>query len=153
MGDQGVEERLFALAAAGSVEELMAVLLDQNVSVDSGEAADEWAKAAYKWLNVASDYGYGEADEMIDDVLEYVLRHDGDNFVTGCAHFELAVSYLIGSDGLPVDFEKAQIHLEEMLRRGYPDSLQDGNSLLDEARVGMNPEAQQVFDAALVSRN
>ncbi|MFE4924720.1 hypothetical protein [Streptomyces sp. NPDC056661] len=145
MSDQILQERLFALASAGNIEELM-MLVGDDTSEDPGQAA-------YKWLNVASDFGHAAADEMIDAVLEGDLYADDDNCATGHAHFELSVSYLTGRDGFPVDYGRAQEHLEAMLSRGYPDSLQDGTSLLTEARAKMNPEAQQLFDTALVSQN
>ena len=152
MDDQATEIRLFVLAAAGSVEELMAVLAEDAPTGCDGEA-DEWAGAAYKWLNVASDHGHDEADDMIDDLLESVLRHDDDHLVTGHVHFELAAGYLTGNNGLPVDFDKAHHHLMEMLDRGYPVSVQSARTLLDEARETMDSQARHAFDAVLCPSN
>lgn len=149
MTDQDVETRLSALARAGDIGHLME-LIDGVL----GPAEDPYEAfgLAYKWLTVASDSGHDEADEMIESTLT-ALYADDDNFVTGHAHFELAVLYLTGRHGLPVDFDKARTHVDAMLSRRYPYSLQGGEDLLAEARRGMDPAAQAVLDAALTRPN
>ena len=143
--DQDLETRLSAPAQAGEIERLMELI---NSELGPAEDPYEAFGLAYKWLTVASDAGHDEADEMIESVLT-ALHADDDNFVTGHAHFELAVSYLTGRHGLPVDFDKAHTHIDAMLSRHYPCSVQDGEGLLAEARRGMDPAAQAVFDGAL----
>jgi hypothetical protein len=48
-----------------------------------------------------------------------------------------------------VDYDRARKHVEEMVSRRYPYTVQDGEGLLAEAREGMSPAARAVFDAAL----
>ena len=141
MTDQSLELRLSAHAQAGDIEGLLELV--------DGNPAWEPAEAAYKWLNVARDFGHEAADEMIDSVLEGALHADDDNFVTGHAHFELTVLYLTGGAGLPVDYDKARKHLDEMAQRDYPRHLEGGEEMLAEARRDMTPEARAVFDAGL----
>jgi hypothetical protein len=136
-----VEDRLSERARAGDLDGLMALL----------DLADP-GMLAYKWLQVASDFGHDEADDLIDAVLESLLHTDDDDFVTGQAHFELGVAYLTGGHGLPVDHSRGREHLTEMVRRRYPDHVEGGDAMLAEARSKMAPEAQRVFDAALLLR-
>ena len=144
MSDQSLELRLSACARSGDLDGLLELV---------GEDPDWEPEAlAYKWLNVASDFGHDEADDMIDSVVEGSLYADDDNYVTGHAHFELAVAYLTGGAGLPVDYDKARSHLEEMVTRHYPDTIKDGEKMLAKAREDMTPEARAVFDAALSQR-
>ncbi|GAA0903888.1 type VI immunity family protein [Virgisporangium aurantiacum] len=133
--------RLFAAAEAGDVAGLLDLAYSDSVEEPEG--------VAYKWLNVASDFGHDEADEMIDAMLQGPLHADDGNYVSGHAHFELAVAYLTGRDGLPVDFDKARTHLRKMLDRDYPYTVQDGKETLVEARNAMSPQARVVFDAVL----
>jgi hypothetical protein len=144
MHDQSLELRLSACARAGDIDGLWE-LVGENPAWEPEEVA-------YKWLNVASDFGHDEAADMIDSVVEGSLYADDDNYVTGHAHFELAVSYLTGGAGLPVDYDRARKHLEEMVKRHYPYTIQDGEKLLAEARRGMTPEACVVYDTALAGR-
>lgn len=131
--------RLAELARTGDLDGL----LDLIGSL-SGVDRDEFS---YKWLSVAADFGHTAADDAIDDLLESGdLRHDDDSLVAGNAHFELAVAYLTGSDGLPVDYEHARRHLAEMLDCDFPASVQDGDRLLADARYSMDPTAQAIFD-------
>src|ERR1700738_4848127 len=141
MSDQSLELRLSACARAGDIDGLLE-LVGENPSWEPEEAA-------YKWLNVASDFGHDEADDMIDSVVEGSLYADDDNYVTGHAHFELAVSYLTGGSGLPVDYDKARKPLKEMVTRHYTDTVEDGGRLLTNARRDLAPEARVVFDTAL----
>lgn len=133
-----------ALAQAGDLEGVTRLL-----ELAHGDPSRDPDLLAYKWFNVASDFGHEDADELVDAVLEGPLHADDDNYVTGHAHFELAVSYLTGHHGLPVDHDKARQHLAEMLSRGYPHAVADGEGMLAQARSGMDPKAQKVFDAAL----
>ena len=116
------------------------------------DLSEEPGGLVYKWLNVASDFGHDEADDMIDSVVEGVLYADDDNYITGQAHFELAVSYLTGSYGLPVDYDRARSHLDEMVKRHYPDTVMSGEKMLAEARRDMTTEACAVYDATLARR-
>ena len=142
MAEPGLETRLSALAREGEVERLLEL-------IDAGAPDDETMYyLAYKWLIVARDFGHENAGEMIDAVVQGSLYADDDNGVTGHAHFELAVAYLTGADGLPVDHDRARGHLREMRDRKYPDHVQGGEGLLAEARRRMTPAAQVVFDIA-----
>jgi hypothetical protein len=144
MNDHDLNAQLLAAARAGDLEAVM------NLAVrDDDDDGFESSASAYKWLAVAADFGHDEADDMIDDLLTGPLHHDDDGFVSGHAHFELAVSYLTGNDGLPVDFDRAREHVREMLIRGYPASVQGGDEMLIDARRAMNPEAATFWDAAL----
>jgi hypothetical protein len=143
MSDRNLETRLSALARAGLLDDLME-LVDAHPSEDPDEIA-------YKWLNVAADFGSEDAVEMIDAVLDGALHADDDNYVTGHVHFELAVAYLTGTEGLPTDHDKGRKHIHEMLSRHYPSTVQGGADLLSEAREKMEPAGRAVFDTALAT--
>lgn len=86
---------------------------------------------------------------MIDAVLQGPLHADDDGYITGHAHFQLAISYLTGGEGLPVDYDLARRHLGEMLARDYPYTVQDGEGMLAAARDGLLAPARAVFDEAI----
>lgn len=74
----------------------------------------EPARDAYKWLCAAGDFGHEEFEDFIADVRETTsLRYDDSGFEFAAAHWELAVAYLEGAEGLPVDLELAATHLGE----------------------------------------
>jgi hypothetical protein len=60
-----------ALTQASDIEGLMA-LVDAADADPSGDPDG----LAYKWLNVASDFGHDDADELIDAVLAGPLHAD-----------------------------------------------------------------------------
>lgn len=138
---QSLDRQIATAARTGDLDVLME-LVSQHPSEDA-------AFLLYKWLNVASDFGHDEADELIDSLLESELHADDDQFVSGHAHLELATAYLTGGDELEVDFDRGRTHVHEMRARSYPDGVQDGFRLLDDARAGMSPPARAVFDRAL----
>jgi hypothetical protein len=144
--DDDLSSRLLALARAGDLDALI------ELAYADGEGDDEVAAGnAYKWLAVASDFGHGEADDLIDDLHNGPLHADDDNYISGHVHFDLAVSYLTGGDHLPVDFDRAREHLREMLVRGYPASVQGGEEMLAEARATMPLTARAVFDEVVAT--
>jgi hypothetical protein len=103
---------------------------------------------AYKWLSVAVDFGHAEAGDLIDELVEASsLRFDDDQFLSGGAHLELGVAYLLGEDGLPFDLAKGRAHLAEALNRHYPASVQGGDAMLAEARTRLTGDALSVFDS------
>ena len=74
-----MSEHLVRLAQAGDLDALLA-RMDDVPEEDRDEAA-------YKWLNVAVDFGHAEADERIADLMEgSSLRFDDDQFLTGNVH-------------------------------------------------------------------
>lgn len=67
---------------------------------------------AYKWLWAAKDFSSKKVDLIISDLIEVSsLRHDDDGYERALAHWELAIDYLEGGEGLPIDFEYAKKHL------------------------------------------
>lgn len=94
-----------SLARAGKLDALFA-MIDQD-------PASKNDRNAYKWLWAACDFGHEEAEDLISDVLEVSsMRYDDSGFETAAAHWELAVAYLEGTDGLPRDLDLARQHLE-----------------------------------------
>lgn len=82
------------------------------------EAATSNDRKAYKWLNAASDFGHRRASSYISDVLEVTsLRYDDSGAEQAAAHWELATSYLEGTDGLPRDLRLAKKHLKRTFER------------------------------------
>lgn len=95
------------LALAGDLEGLR-VSLNQITT-------DDKDRIIYKWLCVASDFGHEEAEELIADLLEHTsLRYDDSGCEQASVKWELAVAYLEGSEGLPIDLDKAGRYLEEI---------------------------------------
>lgn len=120
--------------------------LDEDQDLDGSTGAC----LLYKWLKVAADFGH-DATEYVDASL-WLLEDSADvNMVTGEAHFELAVGYLTGQHGLPVDLDRARRHLEPTAFWHFPKHVQDGADLVAEARQGMDTAARAVFDAALAA--
>ncbi|MYS86605.1 hypothetical protein [Embleya scabrispora] len=129
------------LARHGELEAVFSLLAD---SEGKDEDLDE---LAYKLFCVASDFGHEEAADLIDDLLEASsLRYDDDRFVQGNAHFELALAYLRGSDGLPADPGKAREHLGTARDCHWPWGVDDGETLLAAARAILSPPQRVVFD-------
>jgi TPR repeat protein len=138
-----VSEHLVRLAQAGDLDALLA-RMDDVPEEDRDEAA-------YKWLNVAVDFGHAEADERIADLMEgSSLRFDDDQFLTGNAHWELGLAYLTAGDSLPRDLGKAAIHLEAARDCGYPMSVEAGDEMIFDARKQLDQEAREVFDSIYV---
>ncbi|WP_412542127.1 hypothetical protein R8Z50_06200 [Longispora sp. K20-0274] len=104
---------------------------------DLGELARLSDPLAYRWLQVARDYGHVAADELIDGLLEGPLRDHGD--VVGAEHFALGVAYLLGRE-LPVSYENGEMHLEAARDLGV------AGEALAAARAGLSPGAVGVFD-------
>lgn len=128
------------LARDGELEAVSGLL-------DSGGKDEDLDELAYKLFWVASDFGHEEAEDLIDDLLEASsLRYDDDQFVQGNAHFELALAYLRGSDGLPADPGKAREHLGAAHGCHWPWGVDDGETLLAAARAVLSPPQRVVFD-------
>jgi hypothetical protein len=138
---QSLDRQIATAARTGDLDVLME-LVSQHPSEDE-------AFLLYKWLNVASDFGHDEADELVESLLNSELHAADDQFVSGQAHLELATAYLTGRDHLEIDFDRGRTHVHEMRARSYPDGVQDAAQLLDNARAGMSPGARAVFDRAL----
>ncbi|MBA4867197.1 hypothetical protein H1V43_39145 [Streptomyces sp. PSKA54] len=123
--------------------------LDGLFSLDAaaGSEARDLDELAYKLLSVAADFGHAEADDLIEDLLECSsLRYDDDRFVQGNAHFELGLAYLMGADGLPADPDKSRAHLKKAHECQWPFHVQQGESLLDEARALLTAPQLAVFE-------
>lgn len=68
----------------------------------------------YKRLCVALDEGDEDAEEEIDDLMEWSsLRHDDSQFEVAAAHWELGAAYLEGTSDLPRDMTLAAKHLAQ----------------------------------------
>jgi hypothetical protein len=93
----------------------------------------------YRWFAVASDFGHADADERLAE-----LRDELDEAgKLGETHFELGVGYLTGSDGLPIDHDKARSQLASAKEHGFTGDA----SALQRARGRLNGDALAVFDA------
>ncbi|WP_431970027.1 hypothetical protein [Nocardia sp. bgisy134] len=129
-----------ASARAGDVD---ALFLLESADADAVEVD----VLLYKLLNVAADFGHPEAGSFADDLLECSsLRYDDDHFAQGNAHFQLGLAYLVGADGLPVDPDKSRAHLEMSHKCRWPFHVQQGESLLAEARSLLTAAQLMVFD-------
>ncbi|HEX4450083.1 MAG TPA: hypothetical protein VH143_04380 [Kofleriaceae bacterium] len=95
-------------------------------------------RETYRWFSVASDFGHADADERLAELREEL----GDDERLGETHFDLGVGYLTGSDGLPVDHDKARSQLASAKERGFGDA-----STLQRARGRLKGDALTVFDA------
>ncbi|HEY1552304.1 MAG TPA: hypothetical protein VGG28_30970, partial [Kofleriaceae bacterium] len=93
----------------------------------------------YRWFAVASDFGHADADERLAELREQI----GDDDKLGETHFELGIGYLTGSDGMPVDHDKARSQLASAKERGFTGDA----SALQRARGRLNADALVVFDA------
>lgn len=68
---------------------------------------------AYKWLWVAKNFGSMRVDALIEDIEEISsLKYDDDGYKKANVHYELAIAYLSGDEGLPVDLFFAEEHLK-----------------------------------------
>lgn len=68
---------------------------------------------AYKWLWVARDLSCKKIDALIDDILEVSsLRYDDNNDTKANVHCKLALAYLNGDGGFPIDLYLAEEHLK-----------------------------------------
>ena len=121
------------LARAGALDELLERIHDdagaktdeaqddEEEDADADEdavaaATDDADRLAYKWMCAASDFGHEEADEHLGDLLEVTsLRYDDDGYQVASAHWELALAYAAGEEGLPLDLALADKHLTEAL--------------------------------------
>lgn len=146
------EKKLFVLAKAGKIEAIFKLVgvaadggdedEDEDDPGDTGEADD----LAYKWLQVAADFGHEEAEEAADDMLETSsLRYDDGQMVQGLIHLELGEQYLAGKGPLPVDFEHARRHLG-IARELKVDKTTDVAKGFDATRRKLGAEARAVFD-------
>jgi hypothetical protein len=93
----------------------------------------------YRWFAVASDFGHADADERLAEMREQI----GDDDKLGETHFELGVGYLTGSEGLPVDHDKARSQLASAKERGFTGDA----SALQRVRGRLKGDALAVFDA------
>lgn len=119
--------------------------LDTLMDLADGEDGDG---EAYKWLQVALDFGHDEASDLIADLLNSPSLHDDDGqFITGNAHLELGMAYSTGREGLPKDLSLAQRHFEEAVERGYPESIQGSDELLRDLREKLVGDALETFNS------
>src|SRR5207245_2364187 len=126
--------------------------LDVLLRLVYGAAQHDPEVIAYKWLAVASDFGYGNADDMLGDLVESSsLRFAADRYGTGRAHWRLGLAYLTNTDGLPRDLDKARSHLASAKDRGYPMSVQGADAMMAQARARLAPDALAVFDAVFAT--
>ncbi len=133
---------LLACARSGDLDGLLE-LVDADPEAQPHEVA-------YTWLWVAAGFGHDRAHELIKD-LRYggPMRDDDDGYLGGEAHLRLALGYLTGEHGLPVDHTLAGQHLARMLTFRYPAHVENGAQVLAKARDSLDPAALAVFDAAL----
>jgi hypothetical protein len=96
-------------------------------------------RETYRWFSVASDFGHADADERLAELREAF----GDDHRLGEIHFELGLGYLTGSDGLPVDHDKARSQLASAKERDFTDDA----STLQRARGRLKGDELAVFDA------
>lgn len=76
------------------------------------------ARNAYKWLSAALDFGHKASQQEIEDLYEWSdLSRDDDQYESAAAHWELAIAYLEGAQGLPRNLKLAQKHLQEAFKR------------------------------------
>jgi TPR repeat protein len=125
------------LAQAGDIDAL----------VDLADG-DEGDGEAYKWLQVAVDFGHDEAAERIEDLLSHSSLHDDDDqHITGNAHLELGMMYSTGSEGLKKDLKLAVHHFEAAVECGYPDSVVGGDEILRDFRETLEGDALEAFES------
>jgi hypothetical protein len=140
-------QQCVASARAGEFDALFGLFEQLD---DRAEDLDE---LAYKLLNVAADFGHTEAADWMDDLLGgSSLRYDDDRFMQGNAHFELGLAYLRGADGLPSDVGKGRAHLEKAHACHWPWHVQEGETLLEEARALLAAPQLAVFNEVYGSR-
>jgi hypothetical protein len=138
---QGDVARLVALAEAGDIESLLEAV--------TGDASQPGEAMAYAWLLVVADFGYREAQYLIDELLGNSTLLDNDGAALGAVHHELAIAYLTGQEGLAEDHAKGARHLHQMTDLGYPRQLPDGDLLLAASRARLAPPAREVFDSVI----
>ncbi len=114
---------------------------------DNGPEA-EGDPEAYKWLLIARDFGHAEADKVLDDLRSISsLRYDDGNLVTGIIEYQLGLAYLRGSEGLAIDFAKADLHL-----RSGVNGARNTDVDFELDRVTLTGRAREVFDLAISAR-
>jgi hypothetical protein len=95
------------LAREGKLKTIFA-----QIDLESDSRGD---RNVYKWLCYAADLGH-DSDDLIQDVLEVgSLRYDDDGYEQAAARWELAVAYLLETDGLTFDAASVRNHLEAAL--------------------------------------
>jgi len=133
------------LARTGNLDALFALM--------DTESASKNDRTAYKWLAAASDFGHDEAENMIGDVMEVSsLRYDDDAYETAAAHWELAVAYLEGGEGLPFDLALARKHLEEAFRDHDLEGINAGTKesyAAEPVLARLSGDARALLEAAL----
>jgi hypothetical protein len=106
-------------------------------------------RLAYKWLCVASDLGFEDADDALGDLLETSdLRYDDDGYERAAAHWELAVAYLAGEEGLSRDLAKAREHLEQAFEHHALDAINAGTGQRYDALAvlaRLDPDARRLL--------
>jgi TPR repeat protein len=111
------------------------------------------ARIAYKWLCAAADFGHEEADELIGDLFEVSsLRYDDSRYETAAAHWELAVAYLEGQEGLPLDLRRADQHLTRAFEQHTLDAINGalGQQYSSDGLLGRLPgDAKQLLERHL----
>ena len=103
-----MSDKLFALAKAGEVNEMLEALSQAQAADDDGS---ETVVASYQWLLVAAALGSEEAEGMAEDLVEAALSRYGDETIA-MAHFEVGGWWLLGQEGVTKDSDKAFAELE-----------------------------------------
>ena len=105
-------KKLLAWAKKGDVDALLE-LCDLGTDDEDEGGDSDGDETAYKWLLVATDFGFKKAARAADDMLAWSsFKFDDGALVQGLIHLELGQAYLSGAEGLPKDDEKARAHLE-----------------------------------------
>jgi TPR repeat protein len=88
--------------------------LDALYNLMDGKSDSDNDRKSYKWLLAAKDFSCKKVDDLLDDLCELSsLRYDDSGAEIGLAHWELAVHYLEGTEGLEVNLERAANHLKQ----------------------------------------
>jgi hypothetical protein len=144
---QATDADLLSLARNGDLAAIMKITGHHAYPdgyYDRGPETDG-DKDAYKWMLVTRDFGHTKSNAVIDDLLELSsLRYDDGKLVTSHISYELGLAYLMGTNGLPTDYSKADQHL----RNGFAGvSGLDIDLELD--REKLTGRAREVFDLAI----
>jgi TPR repeat protein len=131
---------LARLAMTGAVDKIFALTFAES---------DEDDALAYKWLQVAADFGHADAGPSIEDVCELTsMRYDDDQITAGHLQFELAAAYLTGGEGLPRDLARAKQRLIAARDTGFPQT-KDDTQLLKQTRKAVDKAALAVLNKFL----
>jgi hypothetical protein len=135
--DNPDEVKRAQLALAGNVKAL-------------SKLADQDPSAAYRWLLVASDAGFEQADDCLGDLEEHVdeFRYDDDGVGRGLIKLEVAYLYFRGTL-VPLDVERGLTYLHEYLAVAMGGILDWNPSMLDWLVEGVPDTSRQAIAATL----